>query len=136
RNLAAFEWGRAWVVDPALVRDATGERQAAPALGERERVLVDAVAPASGELRRLLEIRIPDLVGWGGEAVATRYADELARVRALESDRIPGSSAVTEAVARGLHKLTAYKDEYEVARLHIEGLAALPKGARIHILLH
>jgi indolepyruvate ferredoxin oxidoreductase len=136
RNLAALEWGRAWVVDPALVLDATGERAAAPVIGARERALVDAVAPAAGELRRLLEIRIPDLIGWGGERAAKRYAETIARVQAVESERIPGSSAVTEAVARGLHKLTAYKDEYEVARLHVEGLAALPKGARIRIHLH
>ena len=39
------------------------------------------------------------------------------RVRAAEQDRTPGSTALTEAVARYLYKLMAYKDEYEVARL-------------------
>jgi indolepyruvate ferredoxin oxidoreductase len=97
---------------------------------------VDAVAPAPGELRRLLELRIPDLVGWGGLGAAAAYADAVARVHAVESERIPGSTELTEAVARGLHKLTAYKDEYEVARLHVEGLAALPAGARYRFHLH
>jgi indolepyruvate ferredoxin oxidoreductase len=51
---------------------------------------------------------------------ARRYTDLVDHVRRVEGDRLPGSEAVTTAVAKSLFKLMAYKDEYEVARLHME----------------
>ncbi|MGI9383254.1 MAG: DUF6537 domain-containing protein, partial [Methyloligellaceae bacterium] len=42
-------------------------------------------------------------------------------IRARESERIPGATDLTDAVARGYFKLLADKDEYEVARLYTDG---------------
>ena len=39
---------------------------------------------------------------------------------AAEQKAVPGKSALAEAAARYLYKLMAYKDEYEVARLHTD----------------
>jgi indolepyruvate ferredoxin oxidoreductase len=135
RNLAAFEWGRAAVAAPAQVAALLDDRPRAPVLDAWARALV-ARTTEHPELERLLEVRVPDLVGWGGRAPAERYAEAVARVHARERERVPGSTAFAKAVARGLHKLIAYKDEYEVARLHLEGLAELPAGARIRLHLH
>ncbi|MDQ2701637.1 MAG: indolepyruvate ferredoxin oxidoreductase family protein [Pseudomonadota bacterium] len=52
---------------------------------------------------------------------AKRYTDFVARVRAAEQARAPGSTDLAEAAARYLFKLMAYKDEYEVARLYTSG---------------
>jgi len=49
---------------------------------------------------------------------AARYARLVEQVRRAESIQAPGRSDLTTAVARYFAKLMAYKDEYEVARLH------------------
>src|SRR5262249_46758291 len=42
------------------------------------------------------------------------------KVRAAETSRAPGTTGLAEAVARNYAKLLAYKDEYEVARMHAD----------------
>src|SRR5690606_2456455 len=54
-------------------------------------------------------------------AWARKYRDLVDRVRATEQAKVPGSTALTEAVSRCAFKLMAYKDEYEVARLYTSG---------------
>ncbi|MGH7267966.1 MAG: DUF6537 domain-containing protein, partial [Candidatus Rokuibacteriota bacterium] len=127
-NTHAFRAGRLLVADPAwagsLKKHRGGEVAVAPALTAEARALVDRVA-AAGELRRLLEIRVPELIAYQDLACARRYAEFVGRVGAAERAAVPGETRLGEAVARYLFKLMAYKDEYEVARLHLEpGMAA------------
>jgi indolepyruvate ferredoxin oxidoreductase len=122
-NLLAFRWGRTAVVDgkyvEAAVKRATGKATQAGALAPEDRQLVDA-AGASGELLRLLEVRVPDLSQYQDATYARQYVEFVRHVAQEEQRKVPGRNGVSLAVARHLHKLMAYKDEYEVARLHLD----------------
>uniref|UniRef100_UPI0030845B2F DUF6537 domain-containing protein n=1 Tax=Nonomuraea lactucae TaxID=2249762 RepID=UPI0030845B2F len=78
--------------------------------------------PAGGDLEDVLAVRVADLTGYQNAAHARSYAEEVRHVAALAAQQA-GEEAGTRvglAYARGLHKLMAYKDEYEVARLHLD----------------
>ena len=146
KNLAAFAWGRAVVAAPDAVEAATRDPETVVPvreLSERERELVTlAVDGDDGELRRLVETRVSELVAYQNEAYAERYAQLVRRAHVTEQERTPGHSELTEAVARQLFKLMAYKDEYEVARLHLDAVeqaklqAEFGEGAKVYFMLH
>ncbi|MYW04378.1 indolepyruvate ferredoxin oxidoreductase family protein [Streptomyces sp. SID3343] len=143
KNLAAFRWGRAMAVDPAAVL-------AAVAVPERAVVDIDAVsaelAAASGgdSLRDVLGTRIANLTGYQNAAYARRYADDVRSIRtaAVERAGIEAGERVAVAYAKALHHLMAYKDEYEVARLHLDTVEQARRDdefgadAKVSVLLH
>ncbi|MFI9593170.1 indolepyruvate ferredoxin oxidoreductase family protein [Nonomuraea sp. NPDC052265] len=107
QNLAAFRWGRAAVADREAVRRA---------------VLAEpAERPAPG-LEETLALRVADLTGYQNETYARTYETAVRRVVAEAAGRAgeEAGARVGLAYARSLHKLMAYKDEYEVARLHLD----------------
>ena len=109
-NLAAFRWGRRAAHDPAFV----------VGLVENTQKATD-VRKLSETLDEVIERRAAFLRGYQSEAYAGRYRAKVAVVREAEERALPGSTAVSEAVARNLFKLMAIKDEYEVARLYTDG---------------
>ena len=104
-NQAAFQWGRHAAHHPAAV-----ERLAAPAQ-------VIELRPREG-LEAVVARRVEFLTAYQDAAYAARYRDFVEQVRAAEAPLC--QTRLTEAVARYLFKLMAYKDEYEVARLHTQ----------------
>ncbi len=140
-NTQAFRAGRLVVVDPAwaqgLRKARLGAVEERSELTAEARTLVERVGGA-GELRRLLEIRVPELIAYQDAAYTRQYVEFVRRVREAEQQAVPGETRLSESVARHLFKLMAYKDEYEVARLHLRnGLAArlageYPDGVKIH----
>ena len=63
--------------------------------------------------------RVAYLTAYQNAAYAQRYQAQVLQVQQVESAW--GKTRLTEAVAHNLFKLMAYKDEYEVARLHSDG---------------
>jgi indolepyruvate ferredoxin oxidoreductase len=76
--------------------------------------------PVSQSLEELIDRRRTFLESYQDAAYALRYTEFVGRVRQAESQHAGGRTELTEAVARYLFKLMAYKDEYEVARLHTD----------------
>jgi indolepyruvate ferredoxin oxidoreductase len=114
-NTAAFRLGREVALDPS--RATTGARPAPPVLRGRAAELCARI-DADDELREVLAWRVPELIAYQDVAYATRFVDVIARVRAAELHAGAPSSAFSCTAARNLFHLMAYKDEYEVARLH------------------
>jgi indolepyruvate ferredoxin oxidoreductase len=119
-NRQAFRWGRMLILDPGRLEAAAASPAPAPApAAETGRRLA---LPFAGkpELMRLVEWRAADLVAFQGERLAEDYAEFVVLASTAEDRAGADSTALSEAVARYLYKLMAYKDEYEVARLHLE----------------
>ena len=74
------------------------------------------------DLDEVIDWRRKFLVDYQDEDYAKQYQQLVERIRAFEDRALPGfGQQLTEAVARNLFKLMAYKDEYEVARLYSNG---------------
>jgi indolepyruvate ferredoxin oxidoreductase len=101
-NLLAFELGRKAAHDPS-------------SRGLRED---DVPTPETMPVDELIAQRAADLEAYQDCAYAQRYLDKVRQVQAAES--AIGGDRLTRAVAINLYKLMAYKDEYEVARLHTD----------------
>ncbi|TDD90802.1 indolepyruvate ferredoxin oxidoreductase family protein [Actinomadura rubrisoli] len=155
-NVQAFRAGRRLVLDPAradgpTANGATASGATASGVTAVERPL-NATAPAAlnlvaasgadGELLRVLRIRVPDLAAYQNVALAKSYLDAVMRVAEAERDAGAGGLRLATAVARNLYKLMAYKDEYEVARLHLDPALArrveerFGPGSTVRYMLH
>ena len=110
-NQAAFRWGRRAALDIADL-----EAQITPSAESK-----DDNRRLSQSLDEIIARRIDFLRAYQGPLYARRYRHFINRVKLTEEAKAPGQTALTEAAARNLFKLMAYKDEYEVARLYTDG---------------
>jgi len=108
-NLKALALGRLLAADRARFDELLRAQQPADVLA-RPMTLADRIT-----------LRRSRLTEYQDAAYASRYLELVERVKAAESRVKPGSTALTEAMARSYYKLLACKDEYEVARLYTNG---------------
>ena len=129
-TIQAFRAGRQLVLDPTWPStEDTAETKdellrAEPFLGAARQILAEAGIDSATALTRAA-----DLIGYQDTRYARRYVDVLTGVE---------SETVREVVARQLYKLMAYKDEYEVARLHLDPAVRRRFGpdAKVKVMLH
>ena len=95
KNQRAFEIGRWAVLHPE----------------EAARLISPKVVQLPKSLEEKIAFRADHLVAYQGKRLAKRYRKRLDDIT---------DAGLKEAVAKGYHKLLAYKDEYEVARLHLQ----------------
>jgi indolepyruvate ferredoxin oxidoreductase len=107
-NKTAFEWGRRAAHEGAAF---------ASRLNPGQVVTFTKRTP----LDELIAKRVVFLTDYQNAAYAQTYQDFVQKVRAVDTTAGNKNLALTEAVARYLFKLMAYKDEYEVARLQADG---------------
>ncbi len=137
-NVQAFRWGRLAVADPGRMQAHVGPvapdeedliRESRGRLGsDSERSLHDEALQSidlPAELAARFSTRIADLISYQDEAYAREYVDFVRSVAAVEAGpRGDRPRPLTRAVILNLHKLMAYKDEYEVARLALDRVSA------------
>ena len=103
-NTRAFEWGRVAAHDANMIP-----------VPEHKAEVVKLHFPET--LKDIIAARSQLLTEYQDAAYASRYREALSKFEARES-AVLGSSSLSVIAAKNLAKLMAYKDEYEVARLH------------------
>ena len=138
-NRAAFRWGRARIALPETVRSAVETRTAGadpsdPAsrlapLPTSLRERASTAAAGDGGFAQRLALWTADLIAYQDERLASDYLATVEAIATREQAVLPGSHQLAQVVARSLHKLLAYKDEYEVARLMLDPEGRAPARA-------
>jgi len=109
-NIAAFRWGRRAAANPAAIQ----------ALLQPKADAENDSLKLSQSFAETVDRRVAFLTAYQSARYARRYLDWVEKVKTAEANKAPGQCALSEAVARYLFKLMAYKDEYEVARLYTD----------------
>jgi indolepyruvate ferredoxin oxidoreductase len=101
-NVRAFRWGRILAEKPELI----------------EQILTNTIVTPPDTLEAVIAARMAALSAYQSRRYAKRYRKLVDQVIARETAVFGKPGRLSRAAAEGLHRVMAYKDEYEVARLH------------------
>lgn len=128
RNKQAFTYGRLWVSNRSavvgLLSPQAGSAPDAPVAAQSRNIekLLDWLnkegASFDSDSQDLLEVRLRDLLDYQNLRYAERYLDLVMATAERERELGISTPVLSRAVIKGFHRLMAYKDEYEVARLY------------------
>ncbi|MFV0368855.1 MAG: indolepyruvate ferredoxin oxidoreductase family protein [Hyphomicrobiaceae bacterium] len=111
-NIGAFRLGRMAIHDPGEIAALTGK--------DHTHVPDRHEGKQPHALDNLIESRAADLAAYQDNALAMQFQKRVRSIQRAEDKAFPGSTSLTETVARAYHRLLAVKDEYEVARLYTD----------------
>lgn len=100
-NHRAFLWGRILAARPEIA----------------DAIMADT-DPLPDDLPSVIARRMAEVEAYGTARLARRYRDLVDAAQAQETAVLGRPGAFTRAVAEGWYRALAYKDEYEIARLH------------------
>ncbi|MDB5404588.1 MAG: Indolepyruvate ferredoxin oxidoreductase, alpha and beta subunit, partial [Rhodopila sp.] len=101
-NKRAFLWGRILADQPGLTKQ----------------ILEGVVEGPPADLDTLVAHRVAALTAYQSKRYAARFQRLVGEVVARETAVMGAPGRLSRAAAEGLYRVMAYKDEYEVARLH------------------
>ncbi len=128
RSLLAFRLGRLVVVDPLLIENrfsASRPGSMDPSPSQRSKTLAQAIVveclppDTDKAISDFVALLAAELCDYQNESLARRYVTTLAPLTRREREVDADSTTLSRAAALHLFRLMAYKDEYEVARLHL-----------------
>ncbi len=102
-NIAIFEWGRCFVEKPELINEILGRQQT-------KEIKIDDFVNA----------RCLDLISYQNKSLSKEYRKIIEDLRDVVKSNSDEDISLVKATIKNLYKVMAYKDEYEVARLHIK----------------
>ena len=107
-NKKSFMWGRKAVIGRKAVEDTAGVKK-------------NRFTPLE-EINDIVEHRYQDLIEYQDRDYAEKYRNRINGIIEAESKLVGGEDFLfAKSVAKVLHKVMAYKDEYEIARLYTDG---------------
>jgi indolepyruvate ferredoxin oxidoreductase len=114
-NHRAFRWGRIIAERPELV----------------DEIVVHTLEAPPATLDALIEARAAALVDYQNATLAAHYRTVVNEAVVRETQLLGSPGRLSRAMADGLYRVMAYKDEYEVARLH--AIASYGKRPVFHL---